>query len=495
MQTVGYPAGNSLLSGTQTSQPPMPVGENIAYRTDIPLMRDALTGEFFSGGDSVGNGGNYSALSGTLAVDWQLANGTWAVTSANGGGEAAGVDLSVLCDGLPMAKITCGNTGTLIAQYVFNTPVTIAQMQSMQIPLRMSQNNSVFNGSAPLQIWFFDDATGTRQWRLVSSLDTSQLRPGVTTTLSFGPGVAADGWAFGGSSAPTNTSDMDAFTINRIQFVQAVPGAVAGQSMWFGPLRLNGRRKPVVTICLDGEYASQARYILPMLEAQGLRASLAIQNTAIGTGGRMSAAQLDTAYSAGHEMIHHTYDASKTTGYQNSGQWPTQASITADIQAGEADRRSRGWLRGLGYAVHGGNVNPYNGTVSAARQAIVTAAYQAAGIKAIREGNAAGTGPLNKLQNMSRLSNVDAYTVQGALQWTNTDNAASLTAAVTRAKARGEWAIYTGHRSVISAPAALEVLNSDILSWVQSLGDDVRSGRVLCLPFSEACVYYGLTSA
>jgi hypothetical protein len=37
------------------------------------------------------------------------------------------------------------------------------------------------------------------------------------------------------------------------------------------------------------------------------------------------------------------------------------------------------------------------------------------------------------------------------------------------------------------------LLNSDALTWVQSLGDDVRSGRVLVLPFGEAATFYGLS--
>jgi hypothetical protein len=231
-----------------------------------------------------------------------------------------------------------------------------------------------------------------------------------------------------------------------------------------------------------------------MLEAQGLRASLAIQNTLIGSGGRMSAAQLSRAYSVGHEIIHHTYDGSKGNGYQDAGQWADAAAIAADIQAGEADRLARGWTRGLGYAVHGGNVHGFAGSVSAARQSVVAAGYQAARIKAIRSGNGAGAGTLNRLQNTARISAVDSYSLQGAIQATNTHTSTDLIAVATRAKARGEWGIITLHRSVTSGAAALEILNSDALTWLQSLGDEARAGRVLCLPFGEGCRYYGLTT-
>jgi hypothetical protein len=79
------------------------------------------------------------------------------------------------------------------------------------------------------------------------------------------------------------------------------------------------------------------------------------------------------------------------------------------------------------------------------------------------------------------------------LQWTNTDNAASLTAVATRAKARGEWGIITGHRSVVSGAGSLEILNSDLLTWAQTLGADHNDGTLQVMPFGEACRYYGVT--
>lgn len=468
-------------------KPNQPLSEELAGMARIinGLLVDGAGNPIYVGGGS--------SSAGTPICDWQPAGGTLSLVSSNGGGEAIALDPTVLCDGLPMARVTCGNTGTLVAQYVFSAPITLAQMQSLQIPIRVSQNNAVFGGTGPVQIWLWDDLTGTRQWRLSTSLNMSRARPGATHVLSFGPGVAADGWAFGGTSAPTNTSDMDAYTIDRIRIVIAVPGSVAGEAAWLGPIRANSRRRSVVSIVLDGQYASQHQYLLPMIEAQGLRCSLALQYSLIGAdAGRMTAAQLDRAYAAGHELIHHVYDGSKSSGYANAGEWPTAATITADINAGQEYMRVRAWTRGLGYMVHGGSVTPYAGNVTAARQQIVTAGLLAAGIKGARVGDGLGTAPLKRLQSTALPSAVDPLTIQGALQWTSTDNAAALAVPLTSAKARGEWAIYTGHRSVISTPGSLEITNADALTWLQALGDDVRTGKVLCLPFGEACRYYGV---
>lgn len=456
------------------------------------VLRDLPTGALLSRGNEIGGGSNFS--DGILFCDWQPANGVLSLVSANAG-EAAALDPAVTCDGMPMAGLTLGAAGTLIADYVFAAPAYLAQMQSLQIPIRVSTNNTAFVGANPIQIWLMSDAGGSQQWRLASSLDMTYAQSGITTTLSFGPGAASDGWAFAqsGGALPTSTTDMDAVTIYKIRIVMAVPGGVAGQRCWFGPIRMNARRKPVVSLVLDGQYSSQHNYILPMLEAQGLRCSLAIQGSLIGAGGRMTRAQLDRAYGAGHEIISWGYDPKTSAGYQLASDWPDQASITADIIANQQLMASYGWTRGIAYAVHGGSTHSFGGTVPLARQQMIAAAFRTAGVKAIRSGQGVGTLS-NRLQSVARPANVDAYSIQGALQWASTDNAASLNAVTTRAKARGEWGVITGHRSVVAGPVGVEVLNSDLLTWAQSLGDDVRGGRVQCLPFAEAARYLGIVS-
>lgn len=476
-----------------SSYSPLTAAEQQDVHDKLATVVTGTTSALTAGGRTLIDLASANSSNGAVICDWTN-NGALSMVSSNGGGEAIALDPTKLCDGLPMVKATCGSTGTYIAQFVFTTAVTLAQMQSLQIPIQVSQNQAVFGGTGMAQIWLFDDATGTRQWRLATSLNMSKARPGVTSVLSFSPGAATEGWAFGGSSAPTSTTDMDAFTINRIRIVIAVPAAVAGEAVWFGTIRANARRKPVVSIVLDGQYSSQDQYILPMIEAQGLRASMALQYSLIGTGGRMTEAQLQRAYDYGHELIHHTFDGSKTSGYQSAAEWPDGASITSDIAQGQAYMRARSWTSGLGYAVNGGSVSPYSGAVALARQVVVADAIRAAGIKAVRSGDGFGTAPVRRLQPTSRTSNVDLLSIQGALQWTSTDNAAALTVPITGAKSKGEWAIYTGHRTVISGPGSLEILNSDCLTWLQTLGDEVRSGRVLCLPFGEACRYYGLTT-
>lgn len=489
-------SGGGLYPASSQSQIPGPVGanklegvpaaSNVGVDATLQLRTPGL--QFPVSGD-----GNTSA--GQLICDWQT-GGTLSLISTNGGAEAIALDPAVTCDGLPMARITQGASGTFIADFLFTSPVYLAQMQSLQIPVRFDSNSAAawVGTSNALQLWIWDDSTGTRQWRLNASLralDATELRSGATHVISAAPGANAQGWAFGGTSAPTNTTDMDAYSIARVRLV--VANAVSGAQAWVGGIRANARRAAGISIVLDGQYASQQQYILPMLEAQGLRCSLAIQGNQIGAGGRMTLAQLNRAYAAGHEILGWGYDPKTSAGYQNASDWPDQAAISADIAANRALMAANGWTRGMDYAVHGGSANSYNASVSAARQSMITAAFQANGVKAIRRG-AWVQGVQDRLQSVARPAAVDPYTVCGAIQWTSTHTSADLIAVTTRAKSRGEWGIVTGHRSVVSAPGSLEMLNSDLLTWAQSLGDDVRSGRVLCLPFGEACRYYGITT-
>lgn len=491
-----YPMGGEVVVDVGSTS-----GSSVAWvETSSIYSKDssgAVTGLVGPDGGNPGIDFMASRKSGALVVDWNT-NGALSLVSSNGGGEAVALDSSVTCDGLPMVKCTMGSTGTYIADFLFTSAITLAQMQSLQIPVRWSSNNTAFTGSSnSVQVWLYDDTGGTRQWRTGASLrgaDATEMRPGVTHTLSFAPGANTAGWSFGGTSAPTNTSDMDAYTIARVRIVIGVPASVAGETVHFGPIRANGRAKPVVSIVMDGQYSSQHSYILPMLDAQGLRCSLAIQGSQVGQSGRMTTAQLSAAYDNGHEMIVHSYDSTKTTGYQNATDFPTQADVAADIDACQSLLVANGWTRGVDFAVHQ-STNPYATSVSAARQSLVTAAYQAQGVKAIRRGsNAADANWFLRSQSMARVSNVDPYSVQGSLQITSSHNAASVTGVFTNVKNRGEWGIITVHRSVISTPGSLEMLNSDFLTWIQSLADDARAGKILVLPFGEACRYYGLTA-
>ena len=435
-------------------------------------------------GSSLINLADGNVSNGSLLCDW-VSNGTLTLQSANGGGEAVSVDSSVLCNGLPSLKCTL-SSGTFTARFALSVPVSMIKMRTLQIPIRFDTNVDFVDGSNPIQVWLYD-STFAKTWRAQCQIST--LKSGEWNVISLRAGAATEGWALGGGT--TNTSELDAETIARIHVVIAVPATAAGKNIWLGPVRWNQRRKGMVSIVMDGEYDSQGKYILPILNGYGLRSSLALVHQNVGLAGFLTYSQLDDAYNNyGHEIIHHTYSNVKTNGYANATDWPTQSDIQSDIQAGQDNLRNRGYTRGLGYAVHGYGY-PFDRTVSQARQDVVSAAYAAAGINGIRKS----VPVYNRLQNTAVSSMIPRQLIQGAAQITNTTTATDITELIDRAEANGEWAIITVHKAVLdgATPASLEMKIGDFEAWIAYLAAKVRAGGVIAPTFGEGCRKAGIS--
>ena len=486
--------GNSYPASTPYAK--FLIGKGSAYADDASLPDIGLTAEQVSATQALVSGAGIGfAGAGKLLCDWS-SNG--AISLSGSTGATAVLDAGRLYDGSQMLCVTMGATGALTLTYTFSTEPTIAQLKALHIPIMIEGNsddsgNALFSGAG---IWL---VKGSEQWRY--TLPISGMRPMQPFCVSAAPGNATQGWAFGGGTPPTSTTDADDTTITSIRFVVTVTAAMAGKKVWLGPVTMNKRRKGCVSIVMDGAYISQHDYILPMLEAQGLRATLAIHAAAVGTAGYMTYAQLDRAKAAGHEFAHHTYNATIGNGYQDSGQYADEDAIYADILAGFENLEARGYIApGERYAVHGGSVHPFtitdpgNNTTTATRQAAVVNAYRRAGTKAIRYGSIIG-GAYERLQQLASLDGIDPYNVQGAVQITSSTTATNMTDIISRASTRGEWAIATVHRSVISTPSTLEMTNADFDTWIASLGATVRSGAIECLPFGAKCSALGLSGA
>lgn len=409
--------------------------------------------------------------------DW-TGNGVLTLTSANGGGEAVAVDPAVTFEGMPMVRCTL-SSGTFIANFELTTAVPVAKLRTLQVPIRFSSNGGFVTGSNDLQLWLYDSTLGKR-WQPQIPLATHQ--PGVTTVINVTAGAANQGWTFSGG--PANTSELENELVKRVRIVLAVPAGASGVQVWVGPLRVNTRGpRGVIVWTLDGQYPSQHAYVLPMLESYGIRASLALVGSTIGTGGLMTSAQIDRWYGAGHEAIHHTYDGAKTGGYANVGQWASAAAIQADIETQWALFRSRGWLRGIGYGVHGFSY-PFDQSVAATRQAEVAAALRAAGMVAVRKS----VPVYQRRQAIARSGWVAPFCVQGAQQLASTTVAADVTAGMDATARDGDLSIITVHESVIDSavPAGLQVKNGDLETMVAKAAELERRGEVRNLLFSEA---------
>lgn len=415
-------------------------------------------------------------------------NGAIGATSGSAGATAA-LDSGTLHNGKPMLKYTMGAAGTFQAAFTFTAPITLAQLKTLQIPIRFTRN-ATDDGAATVfataTIWFNVSSGGRVQLPLVLSGN----RPNGTFVLSMAPGAATQGWTFSSGPTDTNIWDTDTGTVSGINFVISVnAGREVGESIWLGEMTANARRQGIVCIDFDGPYSSVHRWMLPMLEAQGLRSRLNLNHLNVGASGYMTYGQIDRAYAAGHSCGSHLYTASIGNGYSG---FANEDAIYADISAGYANLAARGYHRDNFTHVRGGSIVDHANTVPATKQAEIQAAHARAGTKAIRYGSIIG-GPYTRLQSISA-SNVDPLNVQGAIQVTSTTTSADLTAIVDRARDRGEMAVLTFHRSVVSTPGSLEITNANFDVFAQYLGAEVRKGVVSNMTFGEALRSVGAIS-
>lgn len=423
------------------------------------------------------------SLAGTPICDWQTATG--ALTLSAGTAAAAAVDTSVTLFGKPTLKCTFSSAAsdTYIATFTPTNPLRLRDIKTIQVPIlftsNASGNGNVGSGVAPFQVWI--GTSNSKSIRLMCYF--SNLQAGAWTTLSFGRT----------SQSVSNhaISEMDAagVTVTTIKIVQATNNTAANSNpVWVGEIRADtAAPKGRVSIVMDGEYSSQYSILFPMLKALGLRTSLALTHADIGAPGRMTEAQIDEMYSAGHECIHHTYDSTKTSGYgggaSSATDWPTAADIGEDIRATWDYFRTKGWTRGIGYGVWGYNYG-FNGTQTQVRQNLVAAGLRAGGLQAIRKSapyNGTLAGDLIPLRGVP----VDPFVLTGASQITNTTTPAEVQSMVDQAEATAQWAIVTIHRAVASAPSSLEMTTADFQTWLTYLAGRVAAGGVVCAPFGE----------
>jgi len=422
---------------------------------------------------------------GATLCDWQASGGALTTTGSTGTGFAFALDTTVTLFGKPTAKCTFpsdASAQTFIGIWTPTNPIRLRDVKVIHIPILFTSNYNAGGVGNPLQVWL--QTSSGKSIRIGLTFANSTTNPalgsaGVWHTYSIARGAAC----ISGTGTMTDL-DTASETITSVRIVQATTGATANTNpVWVGEIRADCKRTPGrVTICMDGEYSSQYSIIHPLLAGAGLRASLAITNSDIGTTGRMTAAQISEMYAYGHECIHHTYDASKANGYVNSADWPTALTISEDVRAQWAYFAAQGWTRGIGFGVWG-FTQAFESGQTQARQQLVRDGLRNGGLVAVRR-----SVPYNEankhLQCTTRMP-VDPLVVAGCLQISADSTDANFIAAVDAAESTGQWAIITLHRAVVSAPGALEILSSALASGVSHLASRVAAGGVVCQPFGE----------
>ena len=424
-------------------------------------------------------------VKGALLTDWS--NGTLATTGSTGTGFAFALDTAVTLNGKAAAKCTFPSDATaqtFIGKITLTNPARLRDVKVIHVPILYTSSNSAGGVGNPLQVWLKTNTAKSIRMQLSWGNGTNNPAlgsAGVWHTYSFQRGAAAITGT--GSFADLDTANE---TVTEISIVQATTGAAANTNpVWVGEIRADVRRYPGrVSIVMDGEYSSQYSSIHPLLASNGLRASFAITTADIGTSGRMTAAQLDEMYAYGHEMIHHTYDSTKTNGYVDATDWPAAANISEDVRAQWAYFTSRGWTRGIGYGVWG-YAYAFESGQTQARQNLVRDGLRNGGLIAMRKSTS--YNEINKhLVPLCRLP-IDSLVITGAIQVTSTHTAADIKGAIDAAEATGQWAIITLHRSVESSPGSLETTNAilaEVFAYAKARQD---AGGIVVAPFGEAC--------
>ena len=409
--------------------------------------------------------GRSARRAGSVAVRWT--DGTLTKTSS-GAGEAMTLET---IDGEAWVKCTPSSSAaaTFITRFDLSKPIYFGYFKTIQIPLKFQDMSPTEIASAKFTLWFYT-STGTVR---INAIFDKQW-PNELVVESF----CQDGYI----NVAQPTTDLNLDQVSRIDIVTTSGSSSAAKgSFWVGPLTVNTRGKGKVVVRLDGNYDSQHKYILPLLERQGLRGNLHLVTNQVGQAGRMTEAQLGRAYDWGHTLAHHTF-GNKSNGWDNATDYPDGASITADLNGQWAYLNARGWTRGIGHAVHG-FTNTLVNTVSNARQLLVQSAVNAAGVKTISAGGrylAAGTaGEVGHLFPYCH-PQANWLGIFGGVMITNTDTAQYVKNVIDAAEDRGELGVIVIHRAVLDSatPAALEMKLGDMANWIEYLGDRVQAGGV-----------------
>lgn len=262
----------------------------------------------------------------------------------------------------------------------------------------------------------------------------------------------------------------------------------AGQAIsvpaYVGPIYTDPVRsgKATLTLFMDGNYSGQYKYARQILQAYGLRASLAVVFPwLVGPqAGTMSEAELLKMESLGHELICHTGTAGNF-GWDNTTKYPDgqeYALVKADLEAAWAWMDARALTRGKGYAVVG-FTNGLANTQTYARRQNISNAIRDAGVSACRQlGGYAGSFYGNGRERQTVLPTIKAAAAA--------DATATITGIVDQIIARGGWSGLTFHDIVLSGATGNNYNVADFETVIDYIASKVAAGSLRVLPFGEA---------
>ena len=460
------------------------MGTNSMWGQPPRLTTDASGNTVLSGAASrnILLGNDVQRRRGGIAVDWSAGLGT--LSKPTGGVDSAiALDTGVTYRGNPTVKCTFSTVSadTFVGRYTLTNPVSFKSFKNITIPIKITASDAVgtvATAANPFGVWLktasgkqirfrlVADGVGPDNWALMS-----WVRGETNSVLSFAGGATWD--------------TLDSETITEIDLVHSAATGIVSNAypIWIGPVLIDSLSTSVVSIRMDGQYSSQYSLAWPVLQANGLTASLMAIHSNLDTAGYMTTAQVDAMYDGGCEVGMHTFDGTKTNGYANETDWPSAAVITDDIVAGYAAQLAQGWYRGVGTLAEAFNGAYFSGATTLARQRLLKQALSSAGVDCLCRLETS-----YKMKNTLGQSAVRPLLLRSNVSLGSTTVAADVVAQINQVKDTGEWLIITAHEVVADSatPTGNQIKVSDFTTICEAIAANVEAGGQYCLPIGEA---------
>jgi hypothetical protein len=428
-----------------------------------------VQGELFTSNNSIVNKitARPSLIADRIAIDWK--NGTF---PADVGGASFAIDTTEKFNGSAVAKCTFANSATFSMAFSLTNYISLKDITRLSIPIKITCGESA-SGVGQSSGWFYLwlGTTGGKNIRLGARFDSFVPGEWHMLTWSNVDNGSVDGIVNSGSTATWSTLATEA--INSITIVQVAGANAASYPVWLGPVIADSghvQDKGLVSFVFDGNFDNQYTNLFPLLKEFGVPVCLALTSGYIGANGRTTESQLDEMYLAGYDMIHHTFASGKLNGYSNTTDWPTSFEICNDILAQWNYFKSKGWDRGIGYAVEafGGNFSP---SITQAVQKKIKAAFKSAGVKTMRR-SASDYSRLNAVGYKPVEDNLQS--IISSLSLVSTTTLGNVTALVDKAVSTKQHLVIHGHEVVSGTPTGNQItinLMRQILQYVSNRSD------------------------
>ena len=412
---------------------------------------------------------------GTIMVDW--ADGSIGTPTA---GWTVEKDTTRTYAGKTALKITAtaGAADTLTCD--ITVPTTYLG-GAKRICFAIDPGDSYITGDTanPIQLWLYYSGPTTHRPIMMVAANHA-----VGEWFDAGPAFDQDA---SGTGHITGTAQWAKVATEEFTVVRIVMTKRAGQAIsvpaYIGPIYTDPVRstKATLTLFMDGQYSGQYKYARQILQAYGLRASLAVVFPWLASpSGTMTEAQLLKMCALGHELICHTGTAGDY-GWDNVTKYPDGQEydlVKADLNAAWTKMGTMGQTSGIGYAVVG-FTNGLANTQTYARRQNISNALRDAGVLACRQlgayqGSYYGNG-----------SETQTVVTQSRMV-TSADATATLTGIIDQIIARGGWSGLTFHDILLSGATGNNYNVADFETVMDYIAGKVAAGTLRVMPFSEA---------